>query len=226
MTPLCSKFSRTARSRCPAASRRAWSSAARSRFTTMPPIMVMRIASDCTARSASSYCDFMATASRIHSRTCGSMRSASHSVKRLDMSGHRFRVMRGHVLVQHPDELGYDVVALERGHQASVHEDRRLGFFESARQRYAQIGVLGFARPVHYATHHGHLHALHARMFRLPERHLLAQVGLNLIGHLLEKGAGGAAASGTCGHLRREAANAQRLQDLLRDRSEEHTSEL
>src|ERR1017187_2044781 len=93
----------------------------------MPPIMVMRDASDCIACSASSYCDFMATASRIQSRICGSMCSASHSVKRLDMSGDRFRVVRGHVLVQHPDELGHNAVALERGDQAPSMKTGALG---------------------------------------------------------------------------------------------------
>ena len=51
----------------------------------------------------------------------------------------------------------------------------------------------------------------------LPRRHLLAQVGLNLLRHLLEEGAGGAAAAGAGRDLRREAANAHRLQNLLRD---------
>ncbi len=51
----------------------------------------------------------------------------------------------------------------------------------------------------------------------LPDGHLLAQVGLDLVGHLLEEGAGGAAAAGAGGHLRREAADAQRLQNLLGD---------
>ncbi len=49
-------------------------------------------------------------------------------------------------------------------------------------------------------------------------RHLLAQVALDLLGHLLKEGAGGAAAAGTRGDLRGEAANAHRLQNLLRDR--------
>ena len=53
------------------------------------------------------------------------------------------------------------------------------------------------------------------RVLLLPDRHLLAQVGLDLVRHVLEESAGGAAASGTGGHLRRETADAQRLQDLL-----------
>ena len=36
-------------------------------------------------------------------------------------------VVRGHVVVQNSDELGHDAVALERGHQAAIHVDRRLG---------------------------------------------------------------------------------------------------
>jgi hypothetical protein len=44
---------------------------------------------------------------------------------------------------------------------------------------------------------------------------LIAQVGLNLLGHFLEEGAGGTAASGARRHLRGEAADPKRLQNLL-----------
>ena len=46
---------------------------------------------------------------------------------------------------------------------------------------------------------------------RFPLRHLLAQVGLDLVGHVLEEGAGGAAAAGAGGDLRREAADARAI---------------
>ena len=50
-----------------------------------------------------------------------------------------------------------------------------------------------------------------------PDGHLLAEVALDLLRQLLEVGAGGAAAAGAAGDLRREGADLQRLQDLLRD---------
>src|ERR1019366_9194671 len=51
----------------------------------------------------------------------------------------------------------------------------------------------------------------------LPHWHLLAHVALDLLGHLLEEGAGGAPATGACRDLRGEAADADGLQNLLRD---------
>jgi hypothetical protein len=49
-----------------------------------------------------------------------------------------------------------------------------------------------------------------------PHRHLRAQVALDLLGQLLEDGAGGAAAARAGDDHRRESAQAHRLQDLLR----------
>ena len=51
----------------------------------------------------------------------------------------------------------------------------------------------------------------------LPDRHLFAQIGLDLVRHVLEEGAGGAAATGAGGDLRSEAAEFERLQNLLAD---------
>src|SRR5688572_21879232 len=58
---------------------------------------------------------------------------------------------------------------------------------------------------------------LHARVARAPVRHPLADVALDLLGHLLEERAGRAAAARAGGDLRREAADLERLEDLLRD---------
>jgi len=44
-----------------------------------------------------------------------------------------------HVLIQNLDELGYDVVALERGEQAAIDVDRGFGFFESAGKGNARV---------------------------------------------------------------------------------------
>src|SRR5271154_69737 len=47
-------------------------------------------------------------------------------------------VVRFHVVVEDLDELGYDLVALERGEQATVNVDRSLRLFERSRQRDAE----------------------------------------------------------------------------------------
>src|SRR5262249_13608668 len=56
-----------------------------------------------------------------------------------------------------------------------------------------------------------------ARVGTLPFRHLVAQVGLDLVGHLLEERAGGTAATGAGGHLRSKAADTEGLENLLGD---------
>ena len=50
-----------------------------------------------------------------------------------------------------------------------------------------------------------------------PFRHPLVDVRLDVLGHFLEKGAGGSAAAGTRGHLGDKLADAQGLQNLLGD---------
>ena len=64
--------------------------------------------------------------------------------------------------------------------------------------------------------HDRDFHLFDAGVVSLPNRHLVAQISLNLLGHFLEEGAGGAAASGTSGNLRSKVADAERLQNLLR----------
>ena len=91
------------------------------------------------------------------------------------------------------------------------------GLLEGAGQRDADVGVLALARAVHDAAHHRHLHLLHAGVALAPHRHLLVDVALDLLRQLLEERAGRAAAAGARRDLRREVAEAQRLQDLLRD---------
>ena len=125
--------------------------------------------------------------------------------------------MRLDVLIQNRDELGDDLVALQRGEQAAIDVDRGFRFFEGAGQRDADVGVLRFAGAVDHAAHHGDFHFFDARVAVFPDGHLLAQVGLDLLGHFLEEGAGGASAAGAGGDLRGEAANAERLQNLLAD---------
>src|SRR5581483_4170735 len=106
-------------------------------------------------------------------------------------------------------------VSFDRGNEAAVDVNRRLGFFESPRQRDAEIRMFRFAGAVYHAAHHRYFHLFHIRVTSLPHRHLFAQIRLNLFRYFLEEGAGGASAAGTGGYLRGEAANAERLEDLL-----------
>src|ERR1700691_1772440 len=123
--------------------------------------------------------------------------------------------MRIHIFVENGDEFRDDAIAFEGGEQASIHINRSLRLFERARQGYSDVGVLGFAGAVDYATHDGELHFFHTYIAAFPGGHLLAKVGLNLLGHFLEKGAGGASASGARSDLRGEAANPQGVRNLL-----------
>src|SRR5580704_9896249 len=120
------------------------------------------------------------------------------------------------VVVENFDELGYDPIAFEGGEQAPVHVDGGLRFFGGSRERNSEACVLGFSGTVYYAAHHSYFHFFDARVAFFPDGHLLAQVGLDLLGHFLKEGAGGAAAAGAGRDLRGEAANAQRLENLLR----------
>ena len=75
--------------------------------------------------------------------------------------------------------------------------------------------MFGFARAVYDASHNGDFHFFNADVFFLPQRHLLTQIVLDIVGHFLEERAGGASTAGACGYLRAEAANFKRLQNLL-----------
>ena len=94
--------------------------------------------------------------------------------------------------------------SLTRPSPRSVDEDWRNGFLERARQGDADVGVLRFAGAVDDAAHDRDAHVLDARVFRRPDGHLLAQVGLDLLGHVLEERRGRPAAAGTGRYLRRE----------------------
>ena len=125
------------------------------------------------------------------------------------------RVMRIHVLVQNIDKLGHNCVAAQSNGQLAIDINRRYGLFKCAGQRDAQIGVFGFARAIHNAAHHGDFHGFNARVAFLPARHAFPQVRLDLIRHVLEECAGSPAATRARGNLRGEAADAERLQNLL-----------
>src|SRR5712692_5632490 len=119
--------------------------------------------------------------------------------------------------IQDRDEFRNDVGSLERYHQTAVYVDGGLGLFECSGERDADIGVLGFAGAVDDAAHHRYLQLLDAGVALAPDGHLVAEVGLDLVGHFLEEGTGGAPAAGASSALRREAENFEGLQDLLAD---------
>src|ERR1039458_1145040 len=241
--PVSSTASTRSRSREAASSRRVRAWSARSRSTMTPPIIMTCSVNSRIACAASWYAPLASSAWRSRRSTSGIRLWASTSVKRFAMSRRLYqrggrrntagkrgfakrRVVGGavggvvgiHVCVQNLQEFRHNAVAPERGHQAAIHIHGGLGFLSGARQRNPDIGVLALAGAVDHAAHDRDLHRLYARMRGLPVRHPLAQVGLNFVRHLLEEGAGGAPASRAGGDLRREIANAQRLQNLLGDR--------
>ena len=74
-----------------------------------------------------------------------------------------------------------------------------------------------FARTIDNTPHYSYFHILDTRVFFTPDWHLVAQIGLDLIRHVLEKRAAGAATPGTRGDLGREATESQCLENLLAD---------
>src|SRR6476659_5375297 len=79
--------------------------------------------------------------------------------------------------------------------------------------------MFGFAGAIHYATHHSNFQLFDPRILVSPDRHAGAEVALNLLRHFLEESACSASATGTGRNLRSEAANPQRLQNLLADKN-------
>src|SRR5947209_17114307 len=121
------------------------------------------------------------------------------------------------LLCEELQEVGYYGVSLQRQLEPPIYVHRRLGVLERARERDPDVGALRLARPVHDAPHDRDPQRFDAGVARSPPRHLLPEVGLDLLGHLLKEGGGGATAAGARRHLGREAAQAERLEDLLRD---------
>ena len=79
------------------------------------------------------------------------------------------------------------------------------------------VGVLRFARAVDDAAHDRDPEVLGARMRLAPDRHLLLEIALDLLGHLLEEGRGRPATARAGRDLGQERAQAHRLEDLLGD---------
>src|SRR5215472_4741645 len=121
------------------------------------------------------------------------------------------------VVVEDLEELGHDSVTLERELESAVYEYGRLGLLEGAGQGDADVRVLALARTVDDASHHRDVQLLDACVLRLPHRHLLPEIGLDLLCHLLEERGGRAPAAGARRDLRDEVAKAHGLEDLLGD---------
>src|SRR5215470_2569931 len=121
------------------------------------------------------------------------------------------------VIVEDLEELGHDTVALERELEGAVYEYGRLGLLEGAGQGDADVRVLALARTVDDASHYRDVQLLDACVLRLPYRHLLTEIALDLLRHLLEERGGRAPAAGARRDLRDEVAKAHGLEDLLGD---------
>src|ERR1700735_2803344 len=90
------------------------------------------------------------------------------------------------ILIQDDLELFDDAVALESGEEFAVDIDRSFGFLECARQRYADVRMLGFAESVDDAAHDRELQLFDAGVLLLPLRHGLDEITLDALGELLE----------------------------------------
>src|SRR5690242_9127819 len=77
--------------------------------------------------------------------------------------------------------------------------------------------MLRLARTVHHTSHDRHLELLDSRIALPPLRHLLTDVALDVLGHVLEERRCRASASWARRDLRREAAEPERLENLLSD---------
>ena len=75
--------------------------------------------------------------------------------------------------------------------------------------------MLGFSGAVDDAAHDGQLEFFDAGVLLFPLGHGLDEVVLDALGELLKVGGGGAPAAGAARYLGHEAANGERLQNLL-----------
>src|SRR3989344_2207454 len=110
-------------------------------------------------------------------------------------------------------ELLRDAVTAQGQGLFAVDEDRGGRRLAIARQADADVGVLAFTRAVDDAAHDGHLEVLDAGVLLAPDGHLRTQVIVDLLGQLLEGGAGGATAARAGGDAGHEGAQSHGLQD-------------
>src|SRR5579862_9410455 len=129
----------------------------------------------------------------------------------------RLRIAALDVVVEDSLELLDEGVAAQRPIQLAIDEDRRDRFLEGARQADPDVGVLALAGAIDDAAHDRDAHLLDAWVAGLPDRHLVLQVGLDLLGHHLEEDRRRPTATRAGADLGQEAAQAHRLEDLLGD---------
>src|SRR5512145_793139 len=103
-------------------------------------------------------------------------------------------------------ELLGDAGTFQRNGLPAVDVDRSDRDFTGAGQADADVGVLGFARTVDHAAHHGDSHRLHSRVLRLPDRHLRSQKLFDALRKLLENRARGSSAARARAHHGRKRA--------------------
>src|SRR6516165_3135745 len=120
-------------------------------------------------------------------------------------------------------EIGGQRRTAERHGLFAVDKNRRCRLLAGARQRNADIGVFGFAWTVDDAAHHRDVEALDAWIARLPFRHRVADEALDASRELLKCSRSGTAAAGAGSDKRHECAQAQGLQQFLRDLHLERT---
>src|SRR3972149_6877713 len=126
-------------------------------------------------------------------------------------------VFFSYILINDDSEFRSNVFTAQGHGLFAIDVDRRSRALTGTGQADADVRQLAFARSVHHTAHHRHGHALNAFMALAPHRHLLAQMRLDALRQLLKETAGGASASGTGRHHRRERPQAHGLQNLLRD---------
>src|SRR4029078_13062536 len=93
-----------------------------------------------------------------------------------------------HVVLDDRLELLGDALAFERHRLRAVDVHRRDRIFVRTGQADADVGVLGFTRTIDHAAHHCDAHLFDSRVALAPRGHLLAQVGLDPVRQLLERG--------------------------------------
>ena len=114
-----------------------------------------------------------------------------------------------YVLIENLFEVCDDGVAAEGCHQSAIDVDRGFRLLKSSGQGDADVGVLGFSGAIDDAAHDREFQLFYAGIAFAPCGHTVAEVELDLLRELLEKGTGGTSASGAGGDLRSEAANGE-----------------
>ncbi|ENN84185.1 hypothetical protein RHSP_77665 [Rhizobium freirei PRF 81] len=135
----------------------------------------------------------------------GSLRRGVLLAKPLfDIVGHQRLEVRG------------DVRAAQRHGLLAIDEDGGCRRLARTGQGNADIGMLAFAGSVDDAAHDGDVQRLDTRIFLAPDRHVLADIVLDVLRQFLEHGRCRAAAAGTRRDDGHELTEAHHLQQLLR----------